>query len=116
MNCGRRRAKSWPSGRTLLAPAGRSSRLLGDAPGCTILGMTKAAKDVLADALRLDLADRAELAGELIASLDGPSDPDAAEAWDAEIRRRAASLEDGTATVESWDDVKRRIGKHVLGR
>ncbi len=78
--------------------------------------MTKAAKDVLADALRLDPAERAELVSELIASLDGPSDPDAAEAWDKEIRRRAASLEGGTATVESWDEVKRRIGKDVLGR
>lgn len=76
--------------------------------------MTKAARDLLADALRLELADRAELASELIASLDGPSDPDAAQAWAEEIERRAASLKAGTATIESWEEVKRRIVKDVL--
>jgi hypothetical protein len=36
---------------------------------------------VLADALRLDDDARAELAAELLASLDGPADPDAGQAW-----------------------------------
>jgi toxin ParE1/3/4 len=45
---------------------------------------------VLADALRLDDEARAELAAELLASLDGPADPDAESAWDAEIERRIA--------------------------
>lgn len=39
--------------------------------------MTKGTQAVLADALRLDSAARAELAAELPASLDGPADPDA---------------------------------------
>jgi putative addiction module component (TIGR02574 family) len=78
--------------------------------------MTKAAKDLLTDALRLGLADRAELASELLASLDGPADPDAKEAWDAEIRRRLASLDAGTATIEPWDDVKKRVEKDILGQ
>jgi hypothetical protein len=43
---------------------------------------------VLADALRLDTDARAELAAELLASLDGPADADAEAAWDAEIERR----------------------------
>ena len=38
--------------------------------------MTKAAKAVLADALRLREEERAELAAEVLASLDGPADPD----------------------------------------
>ena len=47
--------------------------------------MTKATESVLADALRLDAKARAELAAELLASLDGPADPDAAPAWEKEI-------------------------------
>jgi hypothetical protein len=46
--------------------------------------MTKAAEALLADALRLSPEVRAELAAELLASLDGPADPDAEAAWAAE--------------------------------
>jgi len=45
--------------------------------------MTKTTEAVLADALRLDMDARAELAAELLASLDGPADPDAEAAWAA---------------------------------
>jgi len=55
--------------------------------------MTKAAQAVLADALRLDADARAELAAELLASLDGPADADAEAAWDAEIERRINAIE-----------------------
>ena len=50
-----------------------------------IKGMTKPAETVLADALRLGLDARAEVAAELLASLDGPADPDAEAAWAIEI-------------------------------
>lgn len=46
--------------------------------------MTKATETLLASALRLDLKERAALASELLASLDGPADPDAASAWSVE--------------------------------
>src|SRR3990172_5330941 len=98
--------------------------------------MTKAAEAVLADALRLDVDSRAELAAELLASLDGPADPDAEAAWAVEIERRGAALEGGaaeaggeveiergvaaieagTVKLEPWDNVKRRIEKEILGR
>jgi putative addiction module component (TIGR02574 family) len=78
--------------------------------------MTKAAEAVLADALRLDLDARAEVAAELLASLDGPSDPGAEAAWAVEIERRVAAIEAGTVKLESWDDVKRRIEQDILGR
>jgi uncharacterized protein (DUF1778 family) len=54
--------------------------------------VTKAAQAVLADALRLDLDARAELAAELLASLDGPADPDAEAAWAAEIQRSVEEM------------------------
>ena len=77
--------------------------------------MTKPAEVVLADALRLGEDERAELAAEILASLDGPADPDADEAWADEIRRRIASIESGAAKLEPWDEVKRRIEKGILG-
>ena len=78
--------------------------------------MTKAAEALLADALRLSPEVRAELAAELLASLDGPSDPDAEAAWAAEIERRVDAIEGGSVALEPWDEVKRRIEKDILGR
>jgi putative addiction module component (TIGR02574 family) len=78
--------------------------------------MTKALESILADALKLSPETRAKLAAELIASLDGPADPDAATAWDKEIERRVDALEAGTEKLESWESVKRRISTDILGR
>ena len=78
--------------------------------------MSKVTPSVLADALRLEPAARAELAAELLASLDGPADPDAETAWSAEIDRRIREIEAGVIRLEPWDIVKQRIQKEVLGR
>lgn len=78
--------------------------------------MTQAASALLADALRLSEDARAELAAELLASLDGPADADTHDAWDAEIGRRIAAIESGHMQLESWDEVKQRVAKDVLGR
>jgi Putative addiction module component len=51
--------------------------------------MSGRAQKVLGDALDLTDEERAELALELVASLDGPRDADADDAWVAEIERRA---------------------------
>ena len=93
-----------------------SNRLLAGVPGRKIEPMTKAAEALLADALRLSPEVRAELAAELLASLDGPADPDAEAAWAAEIERRVDAIEAGTVALEPWEDVKRRIEKDILGR
>ena len=78
--------------------------------------MTKGTEAVLADALRLDLDARAEVAAELLASLDGPADPNTEAAWAVEIERRVAAIEAGTVKLEPWEDVKRRVEKELLGR
>jgi putative addiction module component (TIGR02574 family) len=78
--------------------------------------VTKATESVLAEALRLDAKARAELAAELLASLDGPADPDAATAWEQEIERRVNALEAGTVDLESWESVQQRISKDIPGR
>src|SRR6266487_3112818 len=94
----------------------RSSRLLGAVAEGNMETMTKATESVLADALRLDARARAELAAELLASLDGPADPDAGIAWDREIKHRVDALEAGTEKLESWESVKRRIARDILGQ
>lgn len=77
--------------------------------------MTRAARAVLAEALKLEVDARAELAAELLASLDGPGDAGADTAWAKEIERRVAEVELGTAQLEPWDEVKRRVARG-LGR
>jgi len=78
--------------------------------------MTKSTEAVLAEALRLGQAERADLATELLASLDGPSDPNAQAAWEAEIKRRIKAIDTGSVRVEPWEDVKRRIENEILGK
>jgi putative addiction module component (TIGR02574 family) len=78
--------------------------------------MTKTTESVLADALRLNSNVRAELVAELLASLDGPPDHDAASAWDEEISRRVDAIEKGTVELESWEDVRGRIARDILNR
>jgi putative addiction module component (TIGR02574 family) len=68
-----------------------------------------AASDMLTDILRLPAEERARLAVELIRSLDGDADPDAAQAWDAEIERRGSELESGTASTMSLDEYRAHI-------
>ena len=78
--------------------------------------MNKPMATVLADALRLDDDARANLAAELLASLDGPADAGAEHAWDVEISRRIEAIESGAMPLEPWESVRRRIEKDILGR
>ena len=58
------------------------------------------AQHLLDEALRLPLRERAELAAELLASVDGESDADAEQAWISEVEQRA----------------QRALGGHSRGR
>ena len=60
-------------------------------------------------ALALSEAERAKLARDLIASLDGPADDDVAEAWDIELCRRINEVEAGKAQLLDAEDVLARI-------
>jgi putative addiction module component (TIGR02574 family) len=78
--------------------------------------MTKTAQDLLEEALKLDVSQRADLAAELLASLDGEPEDQVEAAWAAEIQRRIDRIEAGTEKLLPWEDVKRRIDKEILGR
>lgn len=69
----------------------------------------KVLDDIRQEALSLSLGDRAKLARDLIASLDGPSEPDAQAEWDKEICRRINKLRSGQATLLEPEEVLSRI-------
>lgn len=71
--------------------------------------MSETAEQLLKKALSLGESDRASLAGALIESLDSGSDPDAKEAWDAEIERRVKELETGSVKTIPWSEVRQRL-------
>ncbi len=64
-------------------------------------------------ALALSEAERAKLARDLIASLDGPADGDVAEAWDIELCRRINEVEAGKAQLLDVEDVLARIRARI---
>jgi len=71
--------------------------------------MTEAAVSLRATLLTLPEEDRAWLAAELAASLDGPADADAADAWDVEAQRRIAEVKSCKAKLVSWAEVGERL-------
>ena len=77
---------------------------------------TEALKKVRSEALMLPEADRAELAHALVTSLDAPTDADATEAWDREIRRRLAEIDAGTAKLIDRDEFRRRMRERLSSR
>lgn len=60
-------------------------------------------------ALELPEPERAALAHDLLASLDGSADADAQEAWESEITKRLDELESGKARTIDADEALRRI-------
>ena len=69
-----------------------------------------------AEALMLPEAERAELAHELVKSLDAPADADAAEAWEQEILRRLAEIDVGTAKLIDREEFRRRMQERLAAR
>ena len=72
--------------------------------------------DMLAEILRLPDKERARLALELIRSLDAESAPDSAQGWDAEIARRGAEVDAGTAETMTIDEYRRHLRRRRAAR
>jgi putative addiction module component (TIGR02574 family) len=64
-------------------------------------------------ALDLPEADRAELAHDLVTSLDGPPDANASREWEEEILRRLDEVEAGTAKVIDREEFTRRLRERI---
>ena len=73
--------------------------------------MSPKAQELLREAMALPVKERADLAAELLASLDDAAAEDPAEveaAWAAEIERRARRVMTGETAGIPWEDVRRR--------
>ncbi len=70
-------------------------------------------EQIRSEALNLSESERADLAHSLVTSLDGPADPDAGQAWDAEIQRRLAEIDTGTAQLIDREEFRRRMRERI---
>lgn len=78
--------------------------------------MTSEAQELLQKALTLPENERAELAGNLIASLDQVVDRDSDAAWQEEVARRAADVRAGKVSTTSWEEVQHKARTLLHGR
>jgi putative addiction module component (TIGR02574 family) len=63
--------------------------------------------------LQLPDEDRAWLAVEILASLDGPADAGVESAWEEEIDRRVAEIESGAVELVDWQVVRARLAEKL---
>ncbi|MES9904230.1 MAG: addiction module protein [Sedimenticola sp.] len=76
--------------------------------------MGKPAFDTLRfEALDLPENERAELAHDLLSSLDGKPDPDTVAAWEAEILKRLDQVDSGTAKLVDRAELRRRMSARM---
>ena len=81
--------------------------------------MSPRAQELLREAMALPVKERADLAAELLASLDDAAAEDPAEveaAWAAEIERRARRVITGETAGIPWEDVRRRAEAELRRR
>jgi putative addiction module component (TIGR02574 family) len=78
--------------------------------------MTARAAQILREALALPAEERADVAAELLASLDEPADQDVDVAWATELERRARRVLSGESQGTEWSEVRARIVSRVLER
>ncbi len=81
--------------------------------------MTSRTQEVLRGALALPAEERADVAAELLASLEEPAPADEAAvqaAWAREIERRARRVIAGESAGDSWEDVRQRIALGLTKR
>jgi putative addiction module component (TIGR02574 family) len=71
--------------------------------------MTRAVEELYEQASQLPQADRAELAGLLLESIEDPSDEGVEEAWAAEIERRMAEYRAGRVKTIPWSEVRAHL-------
>ena len=81
--------------------------------------MISRAQELLREALSLPVDERADVAAELLASMDDVGSEDVARveaAWAAEIERRARRVMAGESVGIPWEDVRRRAEAELRNR
>lgn len=80
--------------------------------------MIARAEALLREALSLPDEDRADVAAELLASLEAPTadDPETVQTlWSQELDRRARRVLSGQAPGEGWSSVRQRLADELAG-
>jgi len=78
--------------------------------------MSSPADALLDSVLRLPEPERARIAAELVASLDGAPEPGVEAAWAGEIKSRIEQVEKGQARLLDWDGVKDEVRQSLKRR
>lgn len=78
--------------------------------------MTEAAENLLQSALALPKEERLQLVEALLAECDRELARPFDDAWLAEIQRRSAQIDAGTAILTPWPEVKRRVRQRLEER
>lgn len=71
--------------------------------------------NITSAAMTLPEKERAKLAQDLMASLDGPADLNVTQAWDDEICRRINDIQSGKAELLDADEAIRRARVQIRG-
>ena len=71
--------------------------------------MSTKSAELLREALSLSVEERADLAGQLIESLDSKQSEGVQHTWEAEIERRMADLDSGEVKPVSMEEAFRRL-------
>jgi len=71
--------------------------------------MSPKSAELFKQALELSVEERADLAAQILESLDSSDDPSVQAAWQAEIERRMADVDSGAVQGVSLEEAKRQI-------
>ncbi len=71
--------------------------------------MARDLKALIREASELPDNDRATLAGVMIESLDPKPTPEIKAAWSREIERRVREVDEGTAELIDWEDIRAEL-------
>lgn len=74
-----------------------------------VLTMSERARKLLHDAMDLPVSERAELAADLLASLDGEPEVDVEAAWASEMERRAREALANPDDDVAWETVRAEL-------
>jgi len=75
--------------------------------------MSPKSAELFKQALELSVEERADLAAQILESLEASDDPSVQAAWQAEIKRRMADVASGAVKPISLDEFQRRLKSSV---
>jgi len=76
----------------------------------------KTVEELFIESSDLDDNNKAKLAGLLLESIEQPVDPDVEKLWYEEIENRLKSLDDGSAKLIPWEEVKSKVHSKLSER